>query len=72
MRYLSRKVRNEIADVLTVEHNMWVRYRDEQEPHPKKGINIKRGSAEIRIKRLRELIALVSPKPTEQILGCRV
>lgn len=62
MKYLNREVRDEVADVLIREHDSFVRYCNLQAPHPSKGINIKRGIAENKIKRLRELIALLAPK----------
>lgn len=62
MTYLSREIRDEIADELIHEHNGWVTYRDKQDPHPKGAVNIKRGVAEGNIKRLRRLIAILAPK----------
>lgn len=61
MKYLSRAIRDEIAEHLIAEHNDFIRFRDKQSPHPPGAVDIKRAVAENRIKRLRELIATLAP-----------
>lgn len=62
MKYLSRAMRDEIADVLIQEHDACVKYRDKQSEHPRNGVSVRRCTAEMRIKSLRQMIAALSPR----------
>lgn len=52
-----------LGHVLVENHNGWVRYRDQQPPHPPKGggVNIARALAESRISKSRKLIEILVP-----------
>ena len=65
MIYINKEARADIARLLVESLNTAVRYKNKQKPHPKNGIDIRRCIAEVRIQRLKELIALVSPDLVE-------
>lgn len=60
--YLSRAIRDEIADELGASWESWKRYAEKQPQHPPGAINVGRGHAENEMRRIIRLVKILAPK----------